>query len=327
MKKMTFTQQDLKKSVERACSWITDVAMVASQEVPAEQDRFKMDYANWDGAIRGEYSAGTKKWDFFCPIWHGGQAVKALVLAYRVLKEKKYLDAAMRTAGFIGRNRITDKDDPDYGMILSYEDKNHTKNTSAGMECLDGLFHLYEETNDKKYLEWITGELDWLSENAYVEGEGVFKDYYEVDDRKWIRPNWYSYDNENGRSLLEDAVFVKAYRLTGNERYREIFVQVANRLLALEYPLGNWVKMIPAHYDPETDRGSLHPRHAYWQGLPMIEVSKATGKRIYLDCARRAGEWIAKAMRVDGGMFRGTAMDFNTDSFGHATSGSASGVR
>jgi hypothetical protein len=48
-----------------------------------------------------------------------------------------------------------------------------------------------------------------------------------------------------------------------------------------------------------------------------------TGEVYYLDCCRRAAEWYVKAMRLDGGLFRATDGDFNTPSFGHATSGIA----
>ena len=37
-------------------------------------------------------------------------------------------------------------------------------------------------------------------------------------------------------------------------------------------------------------------------------------------------EWYKKALRKDGGFFRGTYTDFKTDSFGHATSGTACAV-
>jgi hypothetical protein len=39
--------------------------------------------------------------------------------------------------------------------------------------------------------------------------------------------------------------------------------------------------------------------------------------------AIRAGQWYVQAQRADGGLFRTTYRDFNTRSFGHATSGIA----
>jgi hypothetical protein len=51
-----------------------------------------------------------------------------------------------------------------------------------------------------------------------------------------------------------------------------------------------------------------------------------SGDRKYLDCALRSCRWYAKAQRADGGLIRGTYLDFNTDSFGHATSGIAAAM-
>ena len=55
----------------------------------------------------------------------------------------------------------------------------------------------------------------------------------------------------------------------------------------------------------------------------MIDAFRDSHDPRYLACARRAGEWYQNALRLDGGLFRGTRRDFKTDSFGHATSGIA----
>ena len=70
----------------------------------------------------------------------------------------------------------------------------------------------------------------------------------------------------------------------------------------------------------------IHPRQAYWWGRPMIDAYRASRDPRYFACARRAGEWYQNAMRLDGGLFRGTRRDFKTDSFSHATSGVACAV-
>src|SRR5690606_13778269 len=58
-------------------------------------------------------------------------------------------------------------------------------------------------------------------------------------------------------------------------------------------------------------------------GLPLIDTYHRTGREVFLDTAVASGEFCLDAMRPDGGYFRGTYTDFRTDSFGHATSGSA----
>ncbi len=55
----------------------------------------------------------------------------------------------------------------------------------------------------------------------------------------------------------------------------------------------------------------------------MLEIYKATGDECYYNTFLNSIEWYKKAMRKDGGFFRATYVGFNTDSFGHATSGTA----
>ena len=65
----------------------------------------------------------------------------------------------------------------------------------------------------------------------------------------------------------------------------------------------------------------MHPRHAFWWGLPMIDAWRDTGDQRWLDVACRSGQWYIQAQRLDGGLLRFTDLDFNTACFGHATSG------
>jgi hypothetical protein len=59
----------------------------------------------------------------------------------------------------------------------------------------------------------------------------------------------------------------------------------------------------------------------------MLEICKETGDERFRELFYRSVAWYEKALRRDGGLFRATYSDFNTDSFGHATSGSACAAR
>lgn len=107
----------LEQAAEMACSWLTDIAQVQTEQLTVEEDKVGHGYASWKGAIRGEYSAAERHWWFFCPVWHTGQAVKALVLAYQRFHNDKYLQAARLGAAFIYDKQIWDETDPDFGLI------------------------------------------------------------------------------------------------------------------------------------------------------------------------------------------------------------------
>ncbi|NLG29341.1 MAG: hypothetical protein GX557_15635, partial [Chloroflexi bacterium] len=248
------------------------------------------------------------------PVWHTGQAVKALVLAHRVLQEDWLLAGARAGAEFILGAQVSAADDPDAGLILAYEDDPAKVNTSAVLEALEGLLLLGDATGEARYSDAASAAARWVAARAY-QGDGLFVDSYDPASRTFAP---YRYGTR-GRPLAEDAVLLQVATRSGDARLRAIFLEVCERLLRDEDPPGNWINYSPC--DPV--RGNLHPRHAYWWGRPLIDAWRATGDRRYLACALRCGEYYRQAQRRDGGLFRGTYRDFTTDSFGHATSGMA----
>ncbi len=302
-------------AMNTAVEWLTGPATIKDNR-PVGPHGNKMPVDFWNGAIRGEYRVATRQWDTFCPIWHTGQTVKALVMAADALQRPEWLEAAKFSAEFILRNRVTTG--ADSGLILAYEDHPDKVNTSAVLESLDGLFHLSEATGDKRYEQTAIDALRWCMNKAWDASAQVFNDVYDISEKRFL----FGVHASQGRPLLDDAVFIKGWRITGDEAFKNIAVRTAETLLRDESPPGNWVNYIPC----KCKSGNIHPRHAYWWGLPMAEVYDATGDERFLACFLRAVDWYRQALRRDGGIIRNTYTDFNTDSFGHATSGSACAV-
>ncbi len=313
--------EGLRAALKLACHWLVDVAQVKTEELTFEKNKASHPTSNWKGAIRGEYSVARKQWSFFCPTWHTGQAIKALVMASQVLKDQSLLEAAIFSAGFIENNRISDPEHPDYGLILAYEDFPDLVNTSAILEALDGLFVLSAVTGDTKYQQWALDALTWVIRRMYLHGEGLFRDWYDPKDQMVVENNALSHSFP-GRPLIDDAILLKAYEITGDEDFKRVFYEIAERLLREEDPPGNWVAFGPSN----PIKGSIHPRQSYWWGRPMLAAYKQSGDHRYLSCFVRAGEWYAGAQRKDGGILRGTYTNLKTESFGHATSATACAV-
>jgi len=299
-----------------ACDWITGVAQMKNDTLSNVHNSHKLEHLQWRGALRGEYRAATRQWDFFCPVWHTGQAIKALVLASRALNRSDLLDAARLSAGFIGAERVADQSSPHYGLIYGFEDFGNKSSTSAVLECVDGLWLLADATGDKRYIEWANSAAAWEARHSYL-GDGLFRDQFDVKTWSYMPPPVGA--QKPGRPINDDAVFLKAAARSGKPELRTLFYEVAERLLREEDPPGNWIRFGPCN----AATGMIHPRQAYWWGYPMIDAYRDSHDPRYLACARRAGEWYQNAMRLDGGLFRGTRRDFKTDSFGHATSGIA----
>jgi hypothetical protein len=311
----------LREAMLRACRWLVDVAQVKTADIPPEENGRDHRHRSWRGAIRGEYSVADRQWGFFCPVWHTGQAIKALAMAYGQTGESWLLEAARLSASFISAEQNWDDGSDDFGLIHAYEDFGDRINSSAILEALDGLFVLSDVTGDMKYLRQALAALQWVARKAYIPGQGLTRDVYDPREKRFVEiPQWVEHKlSALGRPLIDDAIFLTGYELTGDETFRRIFFETADQLLATENPPGNWIGFGPC--DPQ--KGYIHPRHAYWWGRPMIRAWQASGNEKYLACARRAAEWYRNALRADGGLIRNTYGDFNTDSFGHATSGSA----
>ncbi len=315
----------LTEAIKLASDWLSDVAQVKTDELTTELNRKGFKYDSWKGAIRGEYSCKSKEWDFFCPVWHTGQAIKSLVCAYRLTKERKYYESARLGVEFIKNVQIYDENDVDFGLILAFEDEPAQVNTSAILECLDGLMHFAKLEGDDDLWKRIIAAGEFVANKAYNEEIGLFRDLYNPEEHAFVPNAFRTKDGKDGRPLIDDAIFVRLYERTGNKKYLDIHVRVSETLVNDQRPKGNWVDYGPC----DADRMMFHPRHTYWWGKPLLDTYRMTGRQEFLETAIASGEFTLKGMRVDGGWIRGLVLEnenplcFNTQSFGHATSGSA----
>jgi hypothetical protein len=328
-------RRDLERSVQLACQWLTDLAQVRGEQLEQRDTKPNYHCANWSGAIRNEYGSertwGSNgeagKWGFYDTLWHTGQACKALALAARYFKDEAMLTGAKLAAGFISRRQTSDPSNPHYGVITAYDGAESVW-TSEIFETCDGLFVLSATTGDPQYARRACSAIRWVADRLYA-GEGRFYDAYAFGkggsspgkvwkDKEWngqavFKDRW----GHIGRPLWDDGVLLTAAKQTKDERLQKIFFDVADRLLRTEDPPGNWMAFHPCDWRA----ASIHPRQAFWFGRPMWMAYLESGQRKYRDCFDRACQWYVRAMRRDGGMLRNTYADFNTDSFGHAGSG------
>lgn len=289
-----------------AADWLSGPALNLKEE-PVGKYGTLMPLLNWHGAIRGEYQVATREWDSFCPIWHTGQAAKALSMAAAVLKRPELKEAGAAAAGFVVNNRTPT------GALLAMEDHPDKINTSAILEALDGLFAIPEHRDAAVEI------LHWVKERLWDAERGLFYGLYDPVAEKVLPEEVRA---GQARPLLDDAVYVTGWRLSGDPALLAVATATAERLLRDEFPAGNWMKYGPCQFPEQR----IHPRHAYWWGGPMLAVYRATGDERFRECFIRSVNWYRRAMRPDGGIFRNTYADFTTDSFGHATSGAACAV-
>lgn len=307
-------------SARLAAEWMVHVAQKREVPLTHEANRNELAHVDWTGSIRGEYRVADHQWAYFCPVWHTGQAIKALALLSSLVEDAFVLDGARLGAQFLLANSVRDPDHPDLGLLLAYEDYGTLVNTSAVLEAADGLAVLARVTGDEQYETAATRAVEWAWRTQYMPGEGLFWDLYDpAEGRRVDAPGD---ARATKRPLNDDAQLLRTATRTGNAGMKAAFYEVCERLLREEEPPGNWIRFGPC----DARAGRIHPRHAYWWGRPFVDAYYDSGDERYLAAATRAGEWYLHATRHDGGLFRNTYVDFTTDSFGHATSGAACAV-
>jgi hypothetical protein len=274
----------LRTAIRLACAWITDIAQVKADHLNgSDTNSRQLAYKHWKGAVRGEYRAADRKWDFTSPMAHTSQAIKALVMASRVLEDDQPLAGARLGAEFIGAERISDKRSKNYGLLYAYEFKSDEVNTAAILETAEGLFALSDATGDRKYAEWGLDGIFWVARNAYL-SDGLFRDAFDVKTAQFVAPPWPS--DKPGRPLVDEAAFLKAYKQTRNAICKKLFYAAAERLLKDEDPPGNWNA-----YPLNARSGFPYSRQSFRWGYPLIAAFQDSGDRRYLEGARRVGDW------------------------------------
>lgn len=312
--------KQLADAVRQACDWLTDIAQVKTDALPDDaQDSQGYGYPSWRGAIRSEYSVAQGKWDFFGPIWHTGQAVKALLMACEHFGEEKYKQAAQAGADFIIDKQIWDQVDPDHGLILAYEDYPDKVNTAGILKCMDGLMILAGRDGDEQLWRRIIAAGRFIIDKMYMPEAGLIRGVYDPACHSWAPNIFRSKHDSGGRPLIDDAVLIKIYEKTGEQEFLDIHERISQTLVADQNPPGNWIDYGPCN----ATVGSFHPLQTYWWGLPLLESYRHTGRDEFRQTAIASGDFCLRSLRADGGWIRGLYLDNNTDCFGHATSGAA----
>ena len=313
---MTSGRMRVKQLLQDAAHWLAETARIRGPGDPFVDARsYPVPLGGYVGAVRNEYDTRTNEWSLNGPVWHTGQAIRAVLIAYRHDGDASLLDAACAMGEYVVRNIVSDPSDSNNGLLLAYEGDNVTVNNQTAFETLPGLFDLAE----------ITGEQDWVGHarraadfalKGFNTSEGLLADHFHVDERRFI------IDPDNvlaGRITLDDSALATLSNLTGDSHYRDVFLAMAERALRDEDPPGTWIVYPPWH----RDTGRLHIRASWWWGFPMLTAFDLTGDERFLDAAVRAGDWYLAQQHLDGGFPYAPLVSGTHGSFALATSGSA----
>lgn len=143
-----------------------------------------------------------------------------------------------------------------------------------------------------------------------MEKEGLILDTFNWQTGQFLRPNAdcariYTKRQlkvlgikASARPLIENSMFHRAYKISGDGKYLRVFRGLADRLVADQDRWGNWIDYIPC--DPFV--GRFHARHAWWWGYPLLDAYREFGQKKYLRAAIRAADWYVRVQQRDGSM-------------------------
>jgi uncharacterized protein YyaL (SSP411 family) len=166
-----------------------------------------------------------------------------------------------------------------------------------------GLFNLYKVTGVKKYAEVPTSAGRWMLENMYVPEHKIFYDAVDAKSGEVKKENSPFWPDKKQQKLFdvarpnnEGSLFKDMYEYTGEERYREVFLELCESLVEKQDEYGLWMDFMPNH----KDIGTFHPRFNLWYAESLLEGYELTKDKRYLEAAKKTLLTYQKAQRKDG---------------------------
>ena len=278
------------------------------------------------GESRCDYNMIQGKWYPYEPAWHTGQLINALLKAYGITKDKRYLRTAERAGGWWCSLRIKDNPKLD-GMIRAiHGDGINYINFSTISDGTPGLFALTKATGNKEYAETATVAGKWMLEHMYVPGKGVFYDVVDPQTGKVLKENSPFWRNKQKQTLYdvarpnnEGSLYRDMYEFTKNGKYKEVFINICNSLIDKQDANGLWMDFTPNN----KEKGTFHPRFNLWYAESLINGYDLAGNKKYLDAAVKTLKTYQKTQQKDGTIYYINYLDGKYDNNSLAGSATA----
>ncbi|MFH2117479.1 MAG: glycoside hydrolase family 88 protein [Bacillota bacterium] len=181
--------------------------------------------------VRHEYPAGVIS-KIIAPNDSAYIANNALISAYKITKNDKYLNSALKCANWIINTSRSD------GLVFMSQDK-ATKKWNAKNNIVDigftaGLFaELYLITNEQKYKKYCENFLDKYISIFWDEDEKLF--HTAIDNKDNVLGGYFA----RGQAWALEGL-IPAYIVFKNEKYKTIINQLITSLLKLQKRTGAW---------------------------------------------------------------------------------------
>ncbi len=272
-----------------------------------------------EGKSRCDYNIIKGEWVEYEPPWHTGQIIYALLETYRLTGNEEYLDAARRAGDWWVSLEITDHPKLT-GMVNAIHGDELAEFIvfATVSDGTAGLFRLYDETGYEPYAAVPTSAGEWMLEHMYLPEHGLFYDFVHFETGEVLtedHPYWGDKEKELydvARPNNEGSLYKYMYEYTGNERYREVFLELCESLVERQGPEGLWMDFGPN----QKDYDRFHPRFNIWYAEALLDGYDMTGDERYLHAAKKTADRYVKAQQGDGTIYYVNFLDgsYNSNS-------------
>ena len=262
-----------------------------------------------EGRSKCDYNITEGKWYEYEVPWHTGQAINALLAAYKITGNKSYLSSAEKGGKYWIGLQVKDPSSKLNGMLAA------THGDVLGEEFIvfatisdgtPGIYELSRVTKNPEYARVATSAASWMLKNMYYPEMGVCYDNIDIKTGEVLKeysPFWKGKKDQKlfdvSRPNTEGYLFKDAYEFSGDEKFKEAYINLCNSLVEKQGPEGVWMQFMPNF----AERHSFHPRFSLWYAESLIEGFKLTGDRKYLEAAANTARTFAKAQQNDGTIF------------------------
>ncbi len=286
-----------------------------------------------EGKSRCDYNMMEGKWYPYEVPWHTGQAVNALLAAYKLTGNKSYLASAKRGGNYWITMEVKDQPAALRGMVDALHGDVLGEEFIVFATVSDGTPGIYElsrVTKDPKYARVATSAASWMLKNMYDSVHGVCYDNIEAKTGEVLKEYSPFWDNREKKKMelfdvsrpnTEGYLFKDAYEFSGDVKFKNAFINLCNSLVEKQGPEGVWMRFMPN----DAANHMFHPRFSLWYAESLIEAYKMTGDRKYLEAAAITARVFAKAQQKNGTLFYDNYTDGKAPDRGSAT-GSANGL-
>lgn len=265
-----------------------------------------------NGKSKCEYSIIDGTWVDYEPAWHTGQIIYALTRANDITQNQAYIDAAEKAGDWWCSLQI--KDNPKLnGMIkaIHMDGINYIVYATV-TDGTAGLFRLYRKTGIKKYAEVPSQAGEWMLKNMYIPDKGLCYDMVDPvtgEVMKTYSAFWpekkHQVLNDVARPNNEGSMYLDMYKFTGNEKYKQVFLNLCNSLVEKQGEEGLWMDFIPNNKATH----AIHPRFNLWYAESLLDAYDLTGDKKYLQAALKTALFYKKIQQKDGTFFYTNYLD------------------